>query len=91
MRVLQDWALAKRPLLLSFDYRPSFEDDLRRGDLYLMVVQDAYQMGYQAVQRAVQAQSDQKIPAQIMVDFLVVSAANVNDPDIRLRLGHHHD
>jgi ABC-type sugar transport system substrate-binding protein len=56
-----------------------------------MVVQDAYQMGYQAVQRAVQVRSGEQIPAQIMVDFLVVSAANVNDPDIRLRLSHHHD
>jgi ribose transport system substrate-binding protein len=91
MRVFQDWAPAKRPLLLSFDYRPSFEDDLRRGDLYLMVVQDAYQMGYQAVRRAVEVRSGQQIPAQIMVDFLVVSGANLNDPDIRLRLSHHND
>lgn len=56
-----------------------------------MVVQDAYQMGYQAVLRAVQARSGRPIPGQIMVDFLVVSAANVNDPDIRLKLSHHQD
>jgi ribose transport system substrate-binding protein len=91
MRAFQEWLPARRPLLLSFDYRPGFESEVRDGNLHVMIVQDAYQMGYQAVERLVQLRAGRPIPPQIMVDFLVVTTQNVDDPAIRARVIHHQD
>jgi ABC-type sugar transport system substrate-binding protein len=42
-----------RPLLVGFDYEYQFEGDLRNGDLYAIVVQNPFEMGYRAVEQLV--------------------------------------
>jgi ribose transport system substrate-binding protein len=91
LRALHKWPREKRPRLVGFDYRAAFKEDLRKGNLYAIVVQDPFQMGYRAVQALVQFRSGQQLPEQVAIDVLVVTANNVDDPTIHTALSHYGD
>jgi ribose transport system substrate-binding protein len=86
LRALQSWPPAERPRLIGFDYRPGFELSLRDGNLYALVMQDPFRMGYTAVQQLVAFRAGQKIPREVTIDVVVVTSANLHDPGIRAAL-----
>ena len=79
----QHRARESRPLLVGFEYRPGFEDNLRRGELFAIIMQDPFKMGYTAVEQLLRARAGEKIPQQVMIDVLVVTAETLDDPKVR--------
>jgi len=90
-RVLDGWPPDQRPLLAGFDYEPNFETNLRDRSIYSIVVQDAFQMGYQAVQQLIQFRAGTAPEPDTKVDFIVVTSGNVDDPKIHTALGQYRD
>jgi ribose transport system substrate-binding protein len=82
----QDRPRELRPLLVGFEYRPGFEDNLRRGELFAIVMQDPFKMGYTAVEQLLRARAGEKIPEQVMIDVLVVTAETLDDPRVQAAL-----
>ncbi len=87
LRVLQGWPREKRPLLIGFDYKPGFELSLKDGNLYALVMQDPFRMGYTAVEQLVAFRAGRQIPKEVTIDAVVVTAANLDDANIRAALG----
>jgi ribose transport system substrate-binding protein len=83
LRALQEWPRDKRPRVIAFDYKPGFEEYLRNGDLYAMVMQNPFKMGYTAVRQLMQYRSGQHVPETVMIDVLVVTADNIDDPKVQ--------
>ncbi len=88
---IQDLPADRRPRLVGFDYRPEFEDALKTGTLHALIVQDAFHMGYQAVQRLLDVEQGRPVPAQIAVDVVTVTPANLADPAIQAAIGQYRE
>ncbi|MFC0397010.1 substrate-binding domain-containing protein [Paraburkholderia rhizosphaerae] len=86
VRALEALALKQRPKLVGFDYRPVFRQYLQTGVLHAVIAQDAYQMGYVAMQTLLKAEGGKPVQTQINIDVLVLSAANIDDPTIGVKL-----
>jgi ribose transport system substrate-binding protein len=86
VRALDELALKKRPKLVGFDYRPIFKQYLTTGELHAFIAQDAYQMGYVAVETLMKAQAGEPVKPEISIDVLTVTAGNINDPAINAKL-----
>lgn len=72
--------------LVGFDSSPSLLDNLTAGTIDSLVVQDPFKMGYDTVIAAVE-KLDGGSPAKIQnIDPLVVTRANLNDPNVHARL-----
>ena len=82
----QDRPREQRPLLVGNGYSAGFEDNMRRGELFAIVLQDAFKMGYTAVEQLLRARAGEKIPEQVMIDVLVVTAETLDDPKVRAAL-----
>ncbi len=91
LRVLQGWPREKRPLLIGFDYKPGFELSLKDGNLYALVMQDPFRMGYTAVEQLVAFRAGRQIPKEVTIDAVVVTAANLDDANIRAALSRSHE
>ena len=86
VRAFRSWPRDLRPLLVGFDYESRFEGDLRNGDLYAIVVQNPFEMGYRAVEQLVRFRRGEPVAKQVYVDVFVVTAANLGDSNIRRAL-----
>ena len=82
----QDRPRQQRPLLVGNGYSAGFADNMRRGELFAIVLQDAFKMGYTAVEQLLRARAGEKIPEQVMIDVLVVTAETLDDPKVRAAL-----
>jgi len=82
----QDRPREQRPLLVGNGYSAGFADNMRRGELFAIVLQDAFKMGYTAVEQLLRARAGEKIPEQVMIDVLVVTAETLDDPKVRAAL-----
>jgi ribose transport system substrate-binding protein len=91
LRALAELPPEGRPLLVGFDYRPAFEESLRKGELHAFVVQDPFQMGYRAVQILTEIRANRQVPERVTIDALVVTAGNLDDPKIRTALNQYRD
>ncbi len=72
-----------RPRLVVFDWRHELLDALQRGVLYAAVVQDAFRMGYLAVETLVAATQGRPPAPEKFVDVVTVTQANVSDAAIQ--------
>ncbi|CAB3750918.1 substrate-binding domain-containing protein [Paraburkholderia humisilvae] len=86
VRALEDLAPKQRPKLVGFDYRPIFRQYLQTGVLYAVIAQDAYQMGYVAMQTLLKAEAGEPVPPRISIDVLSLTATNIGDPTISMKL-----
>lgn len=86
VRALDELALSKRPTLVGFDYRPIYRQYLQTGELYAFVVQDAFRMGYVAVQTIVRFQAGDRVPRNISIDTFAVTARNIDNPKVTAML-----
>jgi ribose transport system substrate-binding protein len=86
LRAVETLPRNKRPLVVGFDYWPSFEVSLRNGDLYALIVQQPFKMGYLAVQRAVELSAGKNIPRLETIDVHAITADNLDTPSIRAEL-----
>jgi len=86
MLAREDRPREPRPLLVGNGYRLGFGDNLRRGELFAIVMQDPFKMGYTAVEQLLRARAGDKIPEQVMIDVFVVTADNVEDPKVQALL-----
>lgn len=86
VRAVAELGLSKHPKLVGFDYRPIFKEYLRTGELYAFVAQDAFRMGYVAVQTVVELRAGQRVPASVSIDTLVITGRNIGDPTILSKL-----
>lgn len=91
VRVVGAMPAARRPRLVSFDWRPEFRDALAAGVLYATVLQDNDRMGYRAVAAAVAASRGSAPAAREFVDVTVVSRANLDDPAVRAMVANYED
>ncbi|MBK9169964.1 MAG: substrate-binding domain-containing protein [Bryobacterales bacterium] len=72
--------------LVGFDSSPTLIEDLKGGLIDSLVVQDPFRMGYDSVQAAV-TKLNGGTPQKIQdLPPLVVTAANLNDPDVQRQL-----
>jgi ribose transport system substrate-binding protein len=86
VRAIDQLAPKQRPKLVGFDYRPIFAQYLQTGVLYAVIAQDAYQMGYVAMQTLLKIEAGERVPAEISIDVLSLTAANIGDPAIGIKL-----
>ncbi|WP_460909218.1 substrate-binding domain-containing protein [Paraburkholderia jirisanensis] len=86
LRAVDTLGMTPRPKLVGFDYRPAFKQYLQSGFLHAVVAQDAYQMGYTAMQTLLKAEAGERVPPSISIEVLVLTAANVGDPSIEKKL-----
>jgi ribose transport system substrate-binding protein len=86
VRALDELAPKQRPKVVGFDYRPIFKQYLQTGVLYAVIAQDAYQMGYVAMQTLLKVEAGEPVPQQISIDALSLTAANIGDPTISKKL-----
>lgn len=69
--------------VIAFDGSPSEVKALRDGRFNLLIVQKAYEMGYDAVQQAVAYLRDgTPVPATTNPDYVLVTQDNVDSPDV---------
>ena len=83
LRVIEAMPVDDRPRLVVFDWRHELLDALQRGVLYAAVVQDAFRMGYLAVETLVAATQGRPPAPEKFVDVVTVTQANVNDAAIQ--------
>jgi ribose transport system substrate-binding protein len=86
VRAVDTLALKSRPKLVGFDYRPAFRQYLQSGVLHAVIAQDAYNMGYVAMMTLLKAEAGEPIPPEIRIDVLVLTAANIDNPEIAKKL-----
>jgi ribose transport system substrate-binding protein len=80
-----------RRLLVAFDWHPEFLEAIQQGTLYATVVQDAYGMGYRAVETLVAATKGLAPPAVVSVAVMTVTLANLDDAKVQALLAHYRD
>jgi ribose transport system substrate-binding protein len=83
LQVIRAMPAAERPRLVAFDWRPEFRQALTDGTLYATVLQDPFRMGYRSVAAAVAAGRGAKPAAREVVEVVLATRANLNDPAIR--------
>lgn len=73
--------------LVAFDADPQQVVDLKRGVYDALVVQEPYQMGYQAVKLAADVARGKIQPSQVkeshLLPFVVASRKNISDPSVQ--------
>lgn len=82
-------ALRARPgkiKLVAFDSSPALLDDLRKGVIDSLVVQDPFGMGYLAVKSALAALRGETVPKQQPMPPVLVTRDNVDNPAIQAQL-----
>ncbi|WP_354683880.1 substrate-binding domain-containing protein [Cupriavidus necator] len=86
LRAISGLPKDRRPLHVGFDYWPSFEPSLRAGELHAIVVQQPFNMGYQALHELLRSMKAKDAPRSISVGTLVITAARLDDADVRAEL-----
>ena len=80
LRALKDAGL--KPRYVGFDASKDLVESLKAGDVQALIVQNPFLMGEQGVKTMVQAIHKQAVPKRIDTGVTVVTAANMNQPDI---------
>ncbi len=79
-------ARQRKLALVGFDYSPTLLEDLRKGVIDSLVVQNPFEMGYEAVMLAV-AKLSGKTPTKLnALPPRLVTRDNLNNPDIQAQL-----
>lgn len=80
---LRNAGKAGQVVLVGFDAQPLEIEDLRGGITTMLVAQAPYDMGYLAVQNAVQILQGQggQVPEKITTGFYIITRENVDDPE----------
>jgi ribose transport system substrate-binding protein len=89
LRVIDARPVGDRPRLVVFDWRPEFMDGLRRGIVYVDILQDPYRMGYLALEALVEALRGHPPRPKVFVNVVTVTPDNMNDPEIRAVLANY--
>ena len=69
--------------LVAFDAAPAEVEALKKGVIQALIVQDPYRMGFEGVLNAVRALKKQPVEKRIDTGVTVVTAENLNEPDIQ--------
>ena len=69
--------------LVGFDVNETMVEAMRAGTLDAMVLQDPFKMGFEAVKTVVDKINGQRPPKRIDLPAVVVTRANLDDPDMR--------
>ncbi len=80
---LRQEGLAGKVKFVGFDASPPLVAALRSGEIDALVVQDPYKMGYMGVLTAAAALQGKKVDALIDTGAVVVTKANMDQPDIK--------
>ena len=79
---LQDIGKAGAITFVGFDYSAAFVEPLKRGELKGFVVQNPVNMGYLSVKTMVDHLQKRSVPAMVDTGVLLVTADNLNHPDV---------
>jgi len=72
--------------LVGFDSSPMLLDELHAGVIDSLVIQDPFGMGEKAVEEAVNAVHGEKTPRQIFLPPRLITADNMNQPEVQAQL-----
>jgi ribose transport system substrate-binding protein len=72
--------------MVGFDWSPVLEQELKTGVLDSLVVQDPFQMGFQAVKAAVDKLNDKPVEKKNPLAPLLVDKENLLDPKVQAQL-----
>lgn len=91
LQAVAEMPAEERPLVVAFDWRPEFMNAIRQGALYATVVQDAYGMGYRALETLVAATKGRTLPAQVSIDVMTVTQENLEDEAVQTLLNYYNN
>jgi len=80
---LQDLGRAGKITFLGFDAHQSFLDAMKRGEMSGFVLQNPFEMGYQAVKTMVQHLQGKTVPAVVDTGVQVVTPENMDTPEMQ--------
>ncbi len=86
IRAINEMSKDKRPLHVGFDFRTDFADNLRRGDLHSLVVQDPFLIGYKCAEAVIKLEKKQSIEKKIKIATFILSRFNIDEPKMKERL-----
>ena len=69
--------------LVGFDWSPTTLAGLAAGEIDSLVIQNPFQMGYEAVTACVKAINKQPVQKQINLAPRLITRQNLNDPDVQ--------
>lgn len=69
--------------LVAFDASPDQIKALERGTIQALIVQDPFRMGYEGVKSAIDHIEGREVPERIDTGVTVVTADNLNEPEIQ--------
>ena len=72
--------------LVGFDWSPTLLNDLQSGQIDSLIIQDPFQMGYQAVSSAVKFLDGQSVTKIVDMAPRLIDRENLNSPDIQAQL-----
>jgi ribose transport system substrate-binding protein len=75
--------LADKVNLVAFDFTEGIIADLKLGVIDALVVQDPFKMGYEAVKSQVDALNGAKLPKRTDLSARVITAADLDKPDVK--------
>ncbi len=82
-RVLEQRGLAGKVVLVGFDAAEPEIEALKRGVIQALIVQDPYRMGYEGVMAVVKALRGEVVEPRIDTGVTVVTADNLDDPEVQ--------
>jgi ribose transport system substrate-binding protein len=83
LRALKTSGKAGKVKFVGFDTSEDLLAGLKSGACQGLVSQDPFDMGYQGVKTAVDAVRGRKVPKRIATKLFMVTADNMNDPDVK--------
>jgi len=83
---LKERGLAGKVKFVAFDASDNMIEDLRAGVIHAMVVQDAFQIGYEAVKTLVEKLHGHPPPKQMDLSAQVITKADLDKPDVHALL-----
>jgi len=69
--------------IVGFDWSPTTLAALGAGQIDSLVIQNPFQMGYEAVTACVKAINKQPVQKQINLNPRLITQQNLNDPDVQ--------
>lgn len=78
---LQKAGLEKKPVFIGFDSSEKLVEGLKNGNLYGLVLQDPFNMGYLAVKTITSHLRGEKVPARIDTGSRLITRENMNEAE----------
>lgn len=82
LRALQDAGFAGKVKFVGFDASPKLVEALRKGEIQGLVLQNPRKMGYEGVKAAVAAIRGETVPDRVDTGATLVTAKNIDEPEI---------